>query len=66
MNKAKTSIGTPFYMAPELFQAQPYTNAVDIFALGCMIHEMATLYRTYDASTPIQASILVTWFTLPC
>ena len=42
---AQTSIGTPFYMAPELFENLKYTDAVDIFALGCIVHEMATLKR---------------------
>lgn len=35
--------GTPKYRAPELLQDEAvYTNKVDIWALGCILHELAT------------------------
>ncbi len=46
---AKTMIGTPFYMSPELFEGKPYNHKSDIWALGCCLHEMATLKHTFDA-----------------
>eukprot|EP00729_Bicosta_minor_P030590 gene30590-6032_t len=33
--QANSVVGTPYYMAPELLNQQPYTDAVDMFALGC-------------------------------
>ena len=36
-------IGTPYYMSPELFSNQPYSFKTDIWALGCCMHELATL-----------------------
>lgn len=32
--------GTPNYMAPELWQGQPPTPAVDVYALACVVYEL--------------------------
>ncbi|KAI9098149.1 hypothetical protein DFS34DRAFT_619776 [Phlyctochytrium arcticum] len=32
--------GTPIYMAPELIREQPYTYAIDLWALGVMLYEL--------------------------
>ena len=42
-NYAKTKVGTYVYMAPEMYNSEKYTNKVDIWALGCIIHELCTL-----------------------
>ena len=43
-NKMATSqVGTPFYTAPEIWNDQPYDYKCDIWSLGCIIYEMATL-----------------------
>ena len=39
---AATVVGTPLYMSPELCQGKPYTYASDIWALGCVLYEMAS------------------------
>lgn len=42
-DKRQTITGTAHWMAPELFDQHPsYGKEVDIWALGCMIHEIAT------------------------
>ena len=36
---AKTQTGTMLYMAPEIINGEKYNNKVDMWALGCIIHE---------------------------
>ena len=40
---AKTVVGTPYYLSPEVCLNQPYTFKSDVWALGCVLYEMATL-----------------------
>ena len=42
-----TKIGTPNYMAPEIFCGEKYNEAVDIWALGVCLYEMLTLKRPF-------------------
>ena len=49
-------IGTLQYMAPEQVQGQPADVRTDIFALGTILHEMATGQRAFEATT--QASLI--------
>ncbi|KAF7260495.1 hypothetical protein EG68_01916, partial [Paragonimus skrjabini miyazakii] len=46
---ATTLIGTPYYMSPELFANKPYNHKSDIWALGCVLYEMATLKHAFSA-----------------
>ena len=39
--------GTPVYMAPEVYLAQPYTTKVDVFSYGIMMAEMSERKRAY-------------------
>jgi len=36
----RTRCGTPSYVAPEIIQAEPYTNTIDIWSLGIVLHLM--------------------------
>lgn len=40
---AKTFIGTPYYISPEIVQNLPYSYKSDIWALGVVLYEMCTL-----------------------
>ncbi|GAB5035304.1 Hypothetical protein NocV09_02500600 [Nannochloropsis oceanica] len=40
---AKTQIGTPYYMSPEIWARRPYNHATDIWSLGCLIYELCAL-----------------------
>jgi len=46
---ARTQIGTPFYISPEICQSKPYDAKSDIWALGCLAHELATLRPPFMA-----------------
>ena len=40
---AESFVGTPFYISPERIRGEPYAYASDIWAAGCMLHELLTL-----------------------
>ena len=40
---ARTFVGTPYYMSPEIVNETKYDAKSDIWALGCLIYEMCTL-----------------------
>jgi len=48
---AKSVIGTPFYMSPELCEGKPYNHKSDVWALGCVLYEMATLKHAFDSNS---------------
>lgn len=47
-------VGTPCYISPELCEGKPYNQKSDIWALGCVLYELASLKRAFEAavSTP--------------
>ena len=53
---AKTAIGTPYYLSPEICQEKPYSFDSDVWALGCVLFEMAALRVPFDAQN-IQALV---------
>ncbi|PSC77050.1 kinase-like [Micractinium conductrix] len=40
---ARSLVGTPHYIAPEMWRRQPYSYSADVWALGCILHELCTL-----------------------
>jgi serine/threonine-protein kinase len=50
------AMGTPAYMAPEMWQGQPVDSRADIYALGIMVFEMFTRRLPFSGDTP--ASIM--------
>ena len=40
---AETSVGTPYYMSPELINEQRYDERTDVWSLGCLMYEAAAL-----------------------
>ncbi|VVC92843.1 unnamed protein product [Leptidea sinapis] len=51
VKKTSTVIGTPYYLAPELCEGEPYDTKSDVWALGCLLYEMCTHKRAFDAET---------------
>jgi serine/threonine protein kinase len=48
-NFAKTVVGTPYYLSPELCEDKPYNEKSDIWALGCVLYELCTGRHPFDA-----------------
>ncbi|XP_048236777.1 uncharacterized protein LOC124117551 isoform X2 [Haliotis rufescens] len=47
---ALTVLGTPYYISPEMCEGKQYSFKSDIWALGCILYEMACLQKTFEGS----------------
>ena len=47
---AHTVLGTPYYISPEMCEGKGYDEKSDIWALGCIVYEMACLQKTFEGS----------------
>ena len=43
MDMTQAQLGTQTHMAPEIFNEEPYRTKADIWALGVVLYQMATL-----------------------
>ncbi|XP_049779795.1 serine/threonine-protein kinase Nek8 [Schistocerca cancellata] len=48
--QAHTVVGTPYYISPEMCEGKQYGQKSDIWALGCILYEMACLQKTFEGS----------------
>ena len=46
-------IGTPGFMAPELLRGKVLTPATDLFALGALLYNVATMQMPYEGASPV-------------
>ncbi|XP_065904653.1 serine/threonine-protein kinase Nek2-like [Dysidea avara] len=46
---AKTFVGTPYYMSPEVLSQQGYNESSDLWSLGCVIYELCSLSPPFNA-----------------
>jgi len=53
---AATVLGTPTYLAPEICRGQSYSYPADVWALGCILHEMISLKPAW-ATTNLLAAV---------
>lgn len=51
---AKTYVGTPYYMSPEVLMDNPYSPVCDIWSLGCVLFELCNLQPPFQAKTHLQ------------
>lgn len=45
-------VGTPHYIAPEIWEGEAATPQSDIYALGCIVYEMLTGQRLFQGESP--------------
>ena len=48
-SKAMSVVGTPCYISPEVCEHAPYNQKSDIWAVGCILYELMTLKRAFEA-----------------
>uniref|UniRef100_A0A673CTR3 non-specific serine/threonine protein kinase n=1 Tax=Sphaeramia orbicularis TaxID=375764 RepID=A0A673CTR3_9TELE len=51
MELARTCVGTPYYLSPEICENRPYNNKTDIWSLGCVLYELCTLRHPFEGSS---------------
>ena len=51
---ASTYVGTPFYMSPEICNAEQYSLHSDIWALGCIMYELCSKEPPFNAKTHLE------------
>eukprot|EP00903_Cladosiphon_okamuranus_P008755 g8387.t1 len=50
LDLARTCIGTPYYMSPEICQEKRYNHKSDMWSLGCVLYEMTCLRHAFDGT----------------
>ena len=50
-SKAKTVVGTPYYLSPEIIKSEPYSFKSDIWSLGVLLYEMCALQPPFNAQS---------------
>jgi len=48
--KAKTIVGTPYYLSPEIIEGKDYTFKTDLWSLGVILYEMCSLSPPFKAN----------------
>jgi len=54
LTRTGSYMGTLPYIAPEQMTSRTLDGRTDIYALGCLMHELLTGRSAYDADTPVQ------------
>lgn len=50
LSKARTVVGSPYYLSPEIIQNKPYSSKTDIWSLGALLFEMCALVPPFTAN----------------
>ena len=47
---ARTMVGTPYYLSPEIVESKPYSFKSDIWSMGVMLYELCALRPPFDGA----------------
>ncbi len=56
---ARTAIGTPYYLAPEVINGEPYGLKADVWSLGVLLYELLTLKKPFEARALPQLALKI-------
>ncbi len=56
---SSTLVGTPHYLSPEMCDNRPYGKKSDVWALGCVLSELLSLTKAFDASSISKIILLI-------
>ncbi|KAF5280124.1 hypothetical protein FQR65_LT15073 [Abscondita terminalis] len=48
--QAQTVVGTPYYLSPEMCEGKDYDEKSDVWAIGCILYELACFRKPFEAS----------------
>jgi NIMA (never in mitosis gene a)-related kinase len=54
MQKARTQVGTPYYLSPEIIKEQPYSFLTDVWSMGILLAELCIKKPPFDATSIMQ------------
>jgi len=58
---AKTSLGTPYYLSPEICLGQRYDYKSDTWMLGCILYELCTFKRPFEGESLSVSSLYISY-----
>jgi NIMA (never in mitosis gene a)-related kinase 1/4/5 len=65
MDKARTMVGTPYYLSPEIVEGKPYSFKSDVWSLGVLLYELCTLKPPFDGTSIRQLGMNIVRGTYP-
>ncbi len=51
LDKARTVVGTPYYLSPEIIESKPYSFKSDIWSMGVVLYEICALTHPFTAQS---------------
>jgi len=62
---ARSFVGTPYYLAPEVIGEKPYSWPADIWSMGCIVYQLCSLKVPFDAANITQLAQKITKAKIP-
>ena len=62
---ARTIVGTPYYLSPEVCNAQKYSFKSDVWALGCILFELCALQQAWSGANLLNVVYKIVQQTQP-